>query len=114
MPQDSSRSDSKSDSSIVAFNSKDVASASMAGILSSHGNAVYATTKHAVVGLAEWMAFTYAHRGIRTHLLAPLGVNTPMLNDTADSEWLKTAAGNVRASAIGVTYASRLASFAQK
>jgi len=27
--------------------------ASMAGILTSHGNAVYATTKHAVVGLAE-------------------------------------------------------------
>ncbi|MEM9607393.1 MAG: SDR family oxidoreductase [Actinomycetota bacterium] len=60
--------------------------ASMAGILSSHGNSVYATTKHAVVGLAEWLAFTYAHQGIRVHLLAPLGVNTPMLAATTDPE----------------------------
>lgn len=69
--------------------------ASMAGILSSHGNAPYATTKHAVVGLAEWLAFTYAHRGIRVHLLAPLGVNTPMLAATADPEWQRSAAGEV-------------------
>lgn len=69
--------------------------ASMAGILSSHGNSVYATTKHAVVGLAEWLAFTYAHRGIRVHLLAPLGVNTPMLAATADPEWQRSAAGEV-------------------
>ena len=53
--------------------------ASMAGILSSPGNLTYATTKHAVVGLAEWLSFTYHDRGIRTSLLAPLGVKTPML-----------------------------------
>ena len=53
--------------------------ASIAGILSSHGNLVYATTKHAVVGLAEWLSFTYHDRGVRTSLLAPLGVRTPML-----------------------------------
>ena len=53
--------------------------ASIAGILSSHGNLAYATTKHAVVGLAEWLSFTYHDRGVRTSLLAPLGVRTPML-----------------------------------
>ena len=53
--------------------------ASMAGILTSQGNATYAVTKHAVVGLAEWMAIAYHDRGIRVSLLAPLGVNTPML-----------------------------------
>ena len=55
--------------------------ASMAGILTSQGNLTYATTKHAVVGLAEWLAITYHDKGIRTSLLAPLGVRTPMLGD---------------------------------
>jgi NAD(P)-dependent dehydrogenase (short-subunit alcohol dehydrogenase family) len=53
--------------------------ASMAGILSSPGDLPYAMTKHAVVGLAEWLAFTYHDRGISTSLLAPLGVQTPLL-----------------------------------
>ncbi|MFV0257301.1 MAG: SDR family oxidoreductase [Acidimicrobiales bacterium] len=69
--------------------------ASMAGILSTHGNAVYATTKHAVVGLAEWLSITYHDRGIRVYLLAPLGVRTPMLGDQADSEWARAAAGSI-------------------
>lgn len=69
--------------------------ASMAGILTSHGNALYATSKHAVVGLAEWMSITYYDRGIRTYLLAPLGVRTPMLGDQADSEWARAAAGPI-------------------
>src|SRR4051812_14547953 len=58
-----------------------VHTASMAGILTTHGNATYAATKHAVVGLAEWLAITYHDRGVRTSLLAPLGVRTPMLGD---------------------------------
>jgi NAD(P)-dependent dehydrogenase (short-subunit alcohol dehydrogenase family) len=69
--------------------------ASMAGILTSHGNAPYAVSKHAVVGLAEWMSITYHHLGIRTYLLAPLGVRTPMLGDQADSEWARAAAGPI-------------------
>ena len=69
--------------------------ASMAGILTSHGNAPYATTKHAVVGLAEWMSITYHDRGVRSYLLAPLGVRTPMLGDQADSEWARSAAGPI-------------------
>lgn len=69
--------------------------ASMAGILTSHGNLTYAATKHAVVGLAEWLSITYHDKGIRTSLLAPLGVRTPMLGD-ADSEWAKSAAGPIK------------------
>jgi NAD(P)-dependent dehydrogenase (short-subunit alcohol dehydrogenase family) len=53
--------------------------ASMAGILMSQGDAAYTATKHAVVGLAEWLSVTYHDRGVRTSLLAPLGVRTPML-----------------------------------
>ena len=60
-----------------------ILTASMAGILTSHGNLTYATTKHAVVGLAEWLAITYHDKGVRTSLLAPLGVRTPMLGDAA-------------------------------
>lgn len=58
--------------------------ASMAGILTSHGTCTYATTKHAVVGLAEWLSISYHDRGIRVHLLAPLGVKTPMFDTTPD------------------------------
>jgi len=70
--------------------------ASMAGILSSHGNLPYAVSKHAVVGLAEWLSFTYAHRGIGVSLLAPLAVRTPMLGDAADSEWASQAGGPIK------------------
>ncbi len=70
--------------------------ASMAGILTSHGNAPYAVSKHAVVGLAEWLSITYHDRGIRVYLLAPLGVRTPMLGDQADSEWARLAAGPLK------------------
>ena len=68
--------------------------ASMAGILSAHTNLHYAVSKHAVVGLAEWLAFTYAHRGIKVSCLCPLGVRTPMLD--TDSDWAKDAAGDLR------------------
>jgi NAD(P)-dependent dehydrogenase (short-subunit alcohol dehydrogenase family) len=69
--------------------------ASMAGILTSHGNLPYAVTKHAVVGFAEWMSITYHDKGIRTSLLAPLGVRTPMLGDT-DSAFAQNVAGPIR------------------
>ena len=69
--------------------------ASMAGILTSQGNLTYATTKHAVVGLAEWLSISYHDKGIRTSLLAPLGVNTPMLGGT-DSKFAKNAAGTIK------------------
>ncbi len=60
--------------------------ASMAGILTSPGNAVYAATKHAAVGLAEWMSITYHTQGVRTSCLAPLGVRTPMLEELGDPD----------------------------
>jgi len=72
-----------------------VHTASMAGILMTHGNAVYTATKHAVVGLAEWLAVTYHDRGIRVSCLCPLGVRTPMLGDP-NNPWAKAAAGPVK------------------
>jgi short-subunit dehydrogenase len=69
--------------------------ASMAGILTSQGNAVYTSTKHAVVGFAEWLSITYHHRGIRVSCLAPLGVRTPMLGDPT-SAWARSSAGPIK------------------
>lgn len=72
-----------------------VHTASMAGILTTPGNVVYAATKHAVVGIAEWMSITYHDQGVRTSLLAPLGVNTPMLG-RRDSGFAPSAAGPIK------------------
>ncbi len=69
--------------------------ASMAGILTTHGNLTYAATKHAVVGIAEWLSITYHDKGIRVSCLAPLGVRTPMLGN-ADSAGASRTVGPVK------------------
>ena len=48
-----------------------ITTASMAGILTSLGDGVYAATKHAAVGFAEWMAITYADQGIKVSCICP-------------------------------------------
>lgn len=72
-----------------------VHTSSMAGILTTHGNVLYAATKHAVVAIAEWMSITYHDQGIRTSLLSPLGVNTPMLGNSRTA-FAQTAAGPIK------------------
>jgi len=69
--------------------------ASMAGILMSNGNLPYTVSKHAVVGMAEYLSVTHHHQGVRVSLLAPLGVRTPMLGDT-DKPFAKNAAGPIK------------------
>jgi NAD(P)-dependent dehydrogenase (short-subunit alcohol dehydrogenase family) len=61
-----------------------VTTASMAGILTSLGDGVYSATKHAAVGFAEWMAITYADRGIKVSCICPGAVDTPMLRGAID------------------------------
>ena len=53
--------------------------ASAAGLLGAPGDAPYTVTKHAVIGLAEWLAVTYRPKGVRVSALCPLGVRTALL-----------------------------------
>ena len=56
-----------------------VVTASAAGLLTMLGSAPYSVTKHAAEAFAEWLAATYAHRGLTVHCICPQGVRTKML-----------------------------------
>jgi len=56
-----------------------ICTVSAAGLLAMPGTAPYTVTKHAALSFAEWLGFTYAHRGITVQAICPMGVRTPML-----------------------------------
>lgn len=58
--------------------------ASAAGLLSQIGSLSYTVTKHASVGLAEWLAITHHHQGIRVSVLCPQAVATDIITNSPD------------------------------
>lgn len=69
-----------------------VTTASMAGILSAVGDAAYSATKHAALGLAEWIAFSYGAKGVRVSCVCPGAVDTAMLRAGAGGDAAKASA----------------------
>lgn len=69
-----------------------VTTASMAGILTSLGDGVYAAAKHAALGWAEWLAITHAADGIEVSCVCPGAVDTAMLRGGAGGDAAKATA----------------------
>jgi short-subunit dehydrogenase len=59
--------------------------ASAAGLLTQVGSLGYTITKHAAVALAEWLAITHHHQGIRVSVVCPQAVRTNIVANSPDA-----------------------------
>lgn len=70
-----------------------LSTASAAGLLSQFGSLHYAVTKHAAVALAEWIAITHGHQGIKVSVLCPQAVETRIEENSPDADKMGTSSG---------------------
>jgi NAD(P)-dependent dehydrogenase (short-subunit alcohol dehydrogenase family) len=90
-----------------------VITASAAGLLTELGSAPYSVTKHAAVGLAEWLSITYTDQGLRVSCLCPQAVRTNLIatshREVSDMPIERTGLGTPQASVDGVLTAEDVA-----
>jgi NAD(P)-dependent dehydrogenase (short-subunit alcohol dehydrogenase family) len=90
-----------------------VITASAAGLLTELGSAPYSVTKHAAVGLAEWLSITYGDQGLRVSCLCPQAVRTNLIatshREVSDMPIERTGLGTPQASVDGVLTAEDVA-----
>jgi NAD(P)-dependent dehydrogenase (short-subunit alcohol dehydrogenase family) len=86
-----------------------VITASAAGLLTMLGAAPYSVTKHAAEGYAEWLAATYAHRGLSVHCICPQGVRTSMLTGSGSAGQVVLAPGAIEPEEVADALAAALA-----
>jgi NAD(P)-dependent dehydrogenase (short-subunit alcohol dehydrogenase family) len=83
--------------------------ASAAGLLTQVGSMAYAVTKHAAVALAEWLAITHHHQGIRVSVLCPQAVRTNIVANSPSYQRGSDEAGLGVAAADGILEADAVA-----
>jgi NAD(P)-dependent dehydrogenase (short-subunit alcohol dehydrogenase family) len=90
-----------------------VITASAAGLLTERGSAPYSVTKHAAVGLAEWLSITYGDQGLRVSCLCPQAVRTNLIatsqREVSEMPEERTGLGTPQASLDGVLTAEDVA-----
>ena len=90
-----------------------VITASAAGLLTELGSAPYSVTKHAAVGLAEWLSITYGDQGLRVSCLCPQAVSTNLIatshREVSDMPAERAGLGTPQASVDGVLTAEDVA-----
>jgi len=59
--------------------------ASAAGLLTQIGSLAYSVTKGAAISLAQWLAITHHHQGIRVSVLCPQAVRTGIIANSPDT-----------------------------
>ncbi len=86
-----------------------VVTASAAGLLTMLGSAPYSVTKHAAESYAEWLAATYAHRGLTVHCICPQGVRTNMLAESGQAGQVVLKDAAIEPEQVAETLLARLA-----